>query len=116
MPSIKICVSSASPPRTNNRPSSATVVVPGKVCKAPTKSPKALAVVTTSSAVKADTLLLSPAENVPADKTTASNTLTSSRSLICKPFNKLTSPAMVKVSYDKKETTKVCVPVSEVVN
>src|SRR5690606_37194486 len=72
IPSIKIWVSPASPPRTKRRPSSATVVVPGSVCSAPTKSPNALAVVTMSKGFKTEILLLSPAENEPAEMVTVS--------------------------------------------
>ncbi len=85
-PSINICVSSASPPRTKRRPSSSTVEVPGKVCKAPTKSPKALAVVTTSKGFKAVTFALYPASKVPAFITTASKELTSSLNVTTKFF------------------------------
>ena len=84
IPSTNICVSSASPPLTNNLPSSATLEVPGNVCSAPTKSPRAPAVVTMSNGFKAVTFALSPALKVPAFTVTASKVFTSSFSFIMK--------------------------------
>jgi hypothetical protein len=51
VPSIKIFVSAAVPPRTNNL-HSLPLAAPGKVFKAPVTSPFALAVVTISIGVK----------------------------------------------------------------
>ncbi len=98
---MKIWVSPASPPRTKRRPSSATVVVPGRVCNAPTKSPNALAVVTISKGFKTEILLLSPAEKEPAEIVTVSREFTSSRSVIFKPFIFETSSMIFEAS---KET------------
>ena len=115
MPSINICVSPASPPRTKSLPSSATVVVPGSVCNAPTKSPSALAVVTTSSGLSTDTLLLSLASNVPAESTTVSSEFTSSRNVILRSLKVVTSINDSYGSYDKNVTLSSCVPSSLVV-
>jgi hypothetical protein len=64
------------PPRTNNRPSSPTVCVPGKVCNAAIIFPAEPAVVTISNGFSTETLDLSPASKVPAVMTTASSAFT----------------------------------------
>ena len=115
IPSTKICVSSASPPRTKSRPSSSTFEVPGKVCKAPTKSPNALAVVTTSNGFKAVTLALSPASKVPALIVTASNVFTSSLNFIINLLKSVTNAVFENVSKEIKETINVFVPFADVV-
>ncbi len=79
MPSIKIFVSLAVPPRTNNPSLSPTCCAPGNVFNAPVTSPSALAVVTISIGFKTVTaLFLSLASNVPAEITTAESSVTSS--------------------------------------
>src|SRR5690606_40885420 len=74
----------------------------------------ALAVVTMSKGFKTEILLLSPAENEPAEIVTVSREFTSSRNSIFRFFISETVAVSEKVSKDTNEAINVFVPSSEV--